>query len=123
MNKLLGQIHNGMKVYDQAHDEVGMVDYVQFGDEDPLKPGGETITTHSAPLAPEDSLVNSIAKVFGPDEIPVVFRDRLLRFGFIRVDARGLFNTDRYILSDQIESVSEDNVMLNISKSELIKRP
>ncbi len=123
MNTLLEQIHNGMKVYDQAHDEVGTVDYVQFGDEDPLKPGGETVTTQSAPLAPEDTLLNGIAKVFGPDEIPEVFRDRLLRFGFIRVDARGLFNADRYILSDQIGSISEDNVMLNVTKSELIKRP
>jgi hypothetical protein len=67
-------------------------------------------------------LVESIAKVFEPDKLPETLRDRLLRHGFIRVNGAGLFNADRYILPDQIASVSDKTVRLKISQSDLIKQ-
>jgi hypothetical protein len=49
-------------------------------------------------------------------------RDLLLRHGFIRLNARGLFASDRYIMPDMINSVSEDRVKLTLSKDELKNR-
>lgn len=122
MNTILEQIHNGMKVYDDSHDKVGTVNYVKYGDEDPTVPGAETATARAAVAEDRDTLVDDIAAVFRPDDLPEELRERLLRNGFIRIDAAGLFKSDRYVMPDQIESVSEDNVQLKISKSELIKR-
>jgi hypothetical protein len=123
MNTLIHKIHEGMVVYDQEQNEIGTVDYVQFGDEDPLQPGVETATVNPAQRDTRDSLLENIIDVFRPDDIPEVLRDRLLRYGFVRVDAPGLFNADRYISPDQIQSVTENRVMLNVSKSELVRHP
>jgi len=122
MNKLLLEIFKGMKVYDQADQEVGTVDWVQFGDEDDTTPGTKTVTARSTGPDMNNMLVESIAKVFEPDKLPETLRDRLLRHGFIRVNGAGLFNADRYILPDQIASVSDKTVRLKISQSDLIKQ-
>jgi hypothetical protein len=60
--------------------------------------------------------------VFDPDEIPEELRERMLREGYIRLDADGLFAADRYILPEQIASAGRDELMLNVKKSELVKR-
>lgn len=122
MNKLLLEVFKDMKVYDQANSEVGTVDWVQFGDEDTTKPGTETVTTRSSEAATGNTLVESIVKVFESDRLPETLRDRLLRYGFIRVNGDGLFNADRYILPDQIASVADKKVKLKVNKSDLIKR-
>lgn len=120
MNNLLSKIRNGMKVYDQSQAEIGTVEYVQFGDEDPLKPGNRAATP-----GPTDNgnraewLVESVLDVFAPDDLPETLRQRLLLYGFVRVDAPGLFDADRYILPNQIQSVDGQRVTLKVSKSEL----
>lgn len=121
MMTLLQQIHKGMHVYDAERNEVGTVDYVQFGDEDPSQPGAETATVNPGQRDTSDSFVENIIDVFRPDDLPEVLRARLVCHGFVRVDAPGLFNADRYISPDQIQSVSEDKVMLKVRKAELIR--
>jgi hypothetical protein len=121
MTNLLEKIHKGMKVLDQEAHEIGTVDFVKFGEEDPDKPGVE-----AAGVDPLDdtqpSLAVTLMDVFRPDEIPDELRDRLIREGFVRMEAPGLFHADRYVLPEQIQAVNEDEVRLNVSKSELIKR-
>jgi len=120
MNNLLAKIQKGMTVYDQSQNEIGTVEYVQFGDEDPLRPTPRAAT----PGRTEDRadwLVESVLDVFAPDDLPETLRERLLLYGFVRVDAPGLFNADRYIFPNQIQSVEGKRVTLNISKNDLVQ--
>ena len=70
----------------------------------------------------DDTLIDNIAEAFRVDELPEPIRKRLLHQGFVRLDAAGLFAADRYIMPEQIDSVSGEGLMLNVSRDELIKR-
>lgn len=116
----LRNVEEGMKVFDRDQREIGKVEYVQFGDDDP-----ETIEVESASPSrppPRDSLLANIADVFSPgDEIPDEVRRKLLQQGFVRLDADGLFQADRYITPEQIDSVSGDGLTLNVTIDQLVK--
>lgn len=117
----LSRISEGMRVYDRLHHEIGKVEYVKMSDDDPSTPEVEASEPERRPQ--RDSLIDNIAEVFAPaDQIPDELRDRLMQQGFIRIDSAGLFSADRYVMPDQIMSVSGDAVTLNVSKDELVKR-
>ena len=117
----LARISEGMRVYDRLHHEIGTVEYIKMSDDDPSTPEVEAAEPERSPR--RDSLINNIAEVFAPaDRLPEELRDRLLQQGFIRIDSAGLFSADRYVMPDQIMSVSGDAVTLNVSKDELVKR-
>jgi hypothetical protein len=116
----LRSIAEGMKVFDRERHEIGKVEYVQFGDDNPATPEVEA----AAPNTLDDqrsTLVDAIADAFGDDDLPEEIRGRLLMQGFVRIDAKGLFAADRYVTPEQIASVSADGLMLNVSKDELVK--
>jgi len=125
MNILLSKIRSGMPVYDQSQKQIGVVDYVQFGDEDPLKPRKRV--THEYGMNNGEWLIESesenVDDVFAPDELPDILRERLLLYGFVRIDAPGLQNADRYVFPNQIHSVEGNRVTLKLSKAELVQRP
>jgi hypothetical protein len=116
----LAQVHEGMKVYDRMHNEIGTVDYVQMSDDNPATEEVEAATPGKL-RERDDSLIDNIAEAFKPDELPEEVRERLLQQGFIRIDSAGLFAADRYVAADQIMSVSGDELTLKVSKDELIK--
>lgn len=116
----LSQVHEGMKVFDRLQHEIGKVDFVKFSEDDPETPEIE------ANEPPHDNraqtLVDAVAEVFDPADLPDEIRDRLMQDGFVRIDSAGLFASDRYVTPDQIMSVSGDAVTLNVSREELVKR-
>src|SRR5690606_9379383 len=114
---ILAQIHEGMKVYDRMENEIGTVDRVKMSDDNPATEEVEAVTADE-PVRRRDTFLGALADVFSPDELPDVVRERLLQQGFIRIDATGLFAADRYVLPDQIMSVSGDGVTLKVSKDE-----
>ena len=116
----LAQVHEGMKVYDRMHNEIGTVDYVKMSDDNPATEEVEAATPGKL-RERDDSLIDNIAEAFSPDELPQEVRERLLQGGFIRIDSAGLFAADRYVAADQIMSVSGDELTLKVSKDELIK--
>jgi hypothetical protein len=116
----LAQVHEGMKVYDRMHNEIGTVDYVQMSDDNPATEEVEAATPGDL-RERDDSLIDNIAEAFSPDELPQEVRERLLQEGFIRIDSAGLFAADRYVAAHQIMSVSGDELTLKVSKDELIK--
>ena len=116
----LAQVHEGMKVYDRMHNEIGTVDYVQMSDDNPATEAVEAATPGNL-RERDDSLIDNIAEAFKPDELPEEVRKRLLQQGFIRIDSAGLFAADRYVAADQIMSVAGDELTLKVSKDELIK--
>jgi hypothetical protein len=116
----LRSIEEGMKVYDRERHEIGKVEYVRFGDDDPATPEAEAAAPNTLDDGPR-TLVDAIADAFGDDDLPEEIREKLLRQGFVRIDAKGLFAADRYVTPEQIASVSGDGLMLNVSKDELVK--
>lgn len=112
-------VEQGMRVFDREHHEIGKVEWVQFGDDDP-----ETMEVEaSGPRRgrDDDTLFDVIAKAFTTDNVPDELRDRLVHQGFVRIDADGLFQADRYVMPEQIDSVSGEGLNLNVTKDELIK--
>ena len=114
-------VEEGMRVFDRERHEIGKVEWVQFGDDDPETPEVEA-TGLSATRDRSDTLIQNIAEAFRPDDLPEEVRARLLHQGFVRIDADGLFAADRYVTPEQIDSISPDGLMLNVSKDELVKR-
>ncbi|MBN9310982.1 hypothetical protein [Devosia sp.] len=117
----LKSVEEGMKVFDRERHEIGKVEYVRFGDDDPDTPEVEAFDLSETDER-NDSLLKDIAKAFASDDLPEELRERLLHQGYVRLDADGLFAADRYIVPEQIEPVSADGLMLNVTRDELIKQ-
>ncbi len=115
----LRSVEQGMKVFDRERHEIGRVDYVQFGDDDLDTPEVEAEGISDL-RERDDSLITDIAKAFTTDELPEELQQRLLHQGFVRLDADGLLAADRYITPEQIDTVSGDGLVLNVSRDDLI---
>ena len=104
----------GMTVVDKAGAEVGKVELVKMGDP-------ESITTEGQRVGESEGVVHALAdSIFGAEpDVPGPLAARLLRMGYVKVDGKGLLETDRYVASDQIGEVDQDVVRLNVSKDEL----
>ena len=123
MQTLPENLHVGMKVFDSRHTEIGKIDDLKFSEneDDPEVTPAEIDGTDRRDR--RDTILQSIAEAFGKEELPEVLRDRLLTEGYIRLDTKGLMAKDRFILPDQIASATGNEVMLNVDKDALIKRP
>ena len=121
MESILNQIREGMEVRGPDGARIGSVENVHFGDEDPSTPESDSPTVSPA-VRRDPTLMDAIVEAFRTDGVPEELRDRLLRNGFVRVDASGLFAVDRYVLPDQVASVSDDRVTLTVGRDELIHR-
>jgi hypothetical protein len=122
-NTILNQVHEGMQVFDSTGQELGSVRQVFLGEvSDTMENQGSGPATVSTPDTRDESLIDNLAEALSAEHpLPDEVRGRLLREGFIRIDTRGLFASDRFVLPDQIESVSADRVQLRLTKDELIK--
>ncbi len=123
-NPILQRVRAGMIVYDRNDRRVGTVADMYFGEssEQANEEGKGAATARNRDAQP-DNLVRDIAQALAPgDQIPETLRGRLLRDGFIRVDAPGLLGTDKYVLPEQIAEVTTDRVKLNVTRDELIRR-
>ncbi|WP_336057689.1 hypothetical protein [Nitratireductor sp. CH_MIT9313-5] len=121
MSDMLNDIHKGMRVEDVHGHEIGTVEWVHLSDENPDTAQTETVTADPIGNERKSSFVDLILDAFRTDEIPQVLHERMLREGFIRLDADGLFAADRYVLAEQVASVAGDCVKLNVEREALIK--
>jgi hypothetical protein len=113
MNPLEG-VREGMRVVDSAGEEIGDVEIVKMGD-----PNAATI---GADADRGGGLMRDFAEAFGWDaepDLPAPLAARLMRTGFIKIDAAGLFAGNRYVAADKVGGVSNDTVTLTIRKDEL----
>ena len=117
----LKHVEEGMKVFDRDRHEIGKVEYVQFGDDDPSTPEVEAAAPNRLETR-RDTLLDNIAQAFtADDDLPEEIRAKLLQQGFVRIDAAGIFAADRYVTPEQIASVSNDGLLLNVTKDQLVK--
>ena len=119
---ILNEVKEGMRVYDRDDNDIGTVRQVFLGAvSNTTHERGKGPATAPDPEMRDESLFDNLAEAFSADDpLPEALRGRLLREGFICIDAAGLFASDRFATSDQIESVSDDAVRLNLTKDELI---
>jgi hypothetical protein len=121
-SNVLRSVHEGMKVIDASRKEIGRVDWVQYGNDDPATADVEASSTEGMEDPMDNTLVDNIVDAFRVDDLPEEMRQRLLMQGFVRIDSEGIFAADRYVLPDQIAGVADDELMLNVEKSALTKR-
>ncbi len=108
------QVREGMRVVDSAGEEVGNVALVRMGNPDAATIEGQE--------SGDEGILGGVANAFGfgdePDLAPTL-QARLMRFGFIKVDGKGLFAADRYVRADRIAGVSSDTVRLSVPKDRI----
>lgn len=121
MQTLPREIRKGMSVFDSARNRIGTVEDFRFS-ENEEQPGTEPADLDMTDKVEDSSLIEDVARAFAPDDMPEELRERLLREGYIRIDSAGLFEGDRYILPEQIDRVSGDEVLLKVEKNELMTR-
>ncbi len=109
-------IREGMDVYDVNGKHIGTVERVHFGE----SVEGVQTATPSNPGTTGNTLVADFWQVFSTDNVPEELRARLMERGFIRIDADGLFASDRYVTLDNVASVGPDRVTLNVARDQLI---
>jgi hypothetical protein len=114
----LNAVQTGMKVVDSAGDEIGTVGDVSMGDPEAATTAG------NEPRA--TGVVGQVAAAINPasgePNVPEPLRSRLVREGYIKIDAGLLGSADRYASSEQVERVDGDRVVLNVTKEELDRR-
>jgi len=124
---ILNLIREDMDVYDVNGNHIGEVEFVHFGaaseTQQELGVGPATPSPADDPdMRRRDSIIDNIAEAFHPDEVPRQLQEKLLLTGYVLLDADGLFARDRFILPEQIASVSDDRVQLSVTRDQLIKR-
>jgi hypothetical protein len=108
-------IEKGMKVFDNSGDEVGTVEWVHFGEVE----GPPSTSAASPSTGPAQSdLVEIIGNAFSSDNLPQELRERMLMYGFVKMDSKKLFGADRYVMADQIARVEKNGVHLVVADSE-----
>lgn len=123
VNPILLQVYEGMIVHDQTGDKIGTVEYVYLGEvaevPEDFRWGEQTSSTLNSK---EGSLIEEFANaILLTERVSDIWRERLLSYGFIRINSTGLFAVDRYAMPSQIATVVDDHVMLCVNRNELIK--
>ena len=123
VDPILQQIYEGMAVHDRTGRRIGTVEYVYLGEvAESSEQGGYDGQPAAALTSSEGSLIEEFAKaVLLTERVPDIWRERLLSYGFIRINRFGLFTADRYALPSQIAGATADRVLLNVDLDELLK--
>ena len=123
VDPILGQIYKGMAVHDQTGHMIGTVEYVYLGEvAESREERGYNERDPSVLTSSEGSLIEEFAKaILLTEQVSDIWRERLLSYGFIRINSSRLFTSDRYALPSQIASVADDRVLLYVDRNELLK--
>jgi hypothetical protein len=122
VDPILRQIHEGMAVHDQMGRMIGTVEYVYLGEvaESPEDCGYHEWTASVLPRN-EGSLLEEFARaILLTEQVSDIWRERLLSYGFIRINSSGLFTSDRFAVPSQIAGTVEDRVLLYVDRDELL---
>ncbi len=121
---MIERVRTGMNVIDANGNRIGVVKFVKMGDPEAATPVGQGEPGPDY----QNVLTGDVRDVYGDEVEPDVTdpaRSRMLRTGFIRIDAAGLaglVTRDRYASADEIADVSGDAVTLSVSKDQLVTK-
>lgn len=112
-------IKDGDEVRDYEDDTVGRVKFVRFSDDNPYTDDVEAVEPALA-VDHQANFVTAIVDPFAEDSaMPDEVRRMLLQKGYLRIE-RGLLMTDAFAMMDQVASVVDGVVYLNVTRDELI---
>jgi hypothetical protein len=122
VHPILRDISEGMAVYDQTGHRIGTLEYVYLGE---VAESPESYSSHEQTASvlgdPETWLMEEFAKaILLTEQVPEIWRERLLSYGFIRIRSSGLPTSDCYALPSQIAAVTGDRVLLHVDQDDLL---
>ena len=125
MNKSpLAGVKEGMDVYN-GDNKIGTVKDIHFGEAGDVQaqsPAARaTATAAGDDPTRVDTLATEFADAFNGYDMNETIRNRLLQHGFIRIDT-GLLGSDKFAMTEQVASVSNDRVELNTDEDGLISK-
>ena len=66
-------------------------------------------------------IIGAVAQAFhAANDLPPGLRDRLIRLGYLQIDAGGLFGGDRYASAEDVAEVRDDVVRLGVGGADLV---
>jgi hypothetical protein len=123
-NNALDAVREGMRVHDAKNTRVGTVTDVVLGNVENVPTNSELSDTPGvvAAAAPYGGMGSSNPAIaaFDSTGLPEPLAARLRRNGYIKVDG-GLLAGKFYVQPHQVASVTENEVHLNVPKTEVIK--
>ncbi|MFN8441881.1 MAG: hypothetical protein U0175_13965 [Caldilineaceae bacterium] len=119
--RALDQVRSGMNVFDRTGERIGEVSFVYLGANTEQEQERGEGPARDIPLddGDDNSFVDMLADAFNDEEIPGEMVERLRQEGYIRIDSSGLFASDRFAMAEQIASVDEEEVHLNVAYDQL----
>lgn len=103
------KVREGMDVIDLTGDRVGRVRSFKMGDPN-------AVTTEGQQLETDSTLFTILRNAFGDSsDVSQQEHERLLRLGYVEVDASGLFKKDFVVTSNQVERVDGDTVYVAVT--------
>lgn len=105
----MSKLRQGMDVVDLSGDKVGEVRSFKMGDPEAVTTQGQEMETHTG-------LFDILRRAFGDGtDIPEQEHERLLRLGYVEIDASGLFKKDFVVSAEQVDKVDDDTVYLSVT--------
>lgn len=109
----IAEVREGMGVRDVDGESIGSVVEVRLGD-----PGA---ATGAGQGGGSTGLLGAIAEAFGGGgDVPEQAQERLVRLGYVRIDASGMFSGSKYVAGDEIAAVDGDTVRLSVPGDRLV---
>jgi hypothetical protein len=111
----LADVQVGMPVFAGDGEQLGKVSALKFGDPQAITAEGQRGPRGVGEMV-RDAVVGS-----EPD-VPPQLVEKLLRTGYLKIDAEGLFSTDLYAGADQVDRVEANTVRLGVPRDHLIPK-
>jgi len=112
-SSLLAQVKEGMAVFNSANERIGTVEAVYLGAASEIEqPFDVGPATDDSPKLPGTRVQRMLAEIFDPSEVPEEIAERLRYSGYLRIDPAQPFAADRYVMPEQIASVTDQGVFL-----------
>ncbi|MDL1899867.1 hypothetical protein FBR02_03765 [Anaerolineae bacterium CFX9] len=121
---LLHQVKTGMTVVDAQETRLGVVDRLQFGDENAVDVdvnNGMMVDEDETEMERMPAPLQAFVSAFeGNELLSDELKAMLVTHGYLHVDG-GMFSGKWYVTPDQIARVDGYQVYLNVSQDELIR--
>jgi hypothetical protein len=105
-NKWMEMVREGMEVVDVDGNSMGTVEFIKMGDP-------EALTTRGNEPTPSAGVMPMTNESDEP-QVPEPLRSDLVRVGFVKIDGKNLFDTDRYFRADTVDRVEGGKVFMKL---------
>jgi hypothetical protein len=121
----LSQAKEGTNVYDSGGELIGTVSEVFFAASDEYDPNTVLVPVGGTQSQTAGGDIGTVGGTGGArdfeNELSPEVRSSLLRQGYIKAKGGGVFGPVWYITPDQIASLDNDRITLNVAGSEVIR--